>query len=101
MPRKSDLRGIETRQTTDGREQYRPYVTHPQDRHRKVRGPWTYSFAEARGWRVQTLAKVERGVSVLPAKVMAHPQVLLATDRAVALAIDLDEVERARYELRA
>lgn len=67
MPRKADLRGIETRKTSDGREQYRPYVTHPQDRHRKVRGPWTYSFAEAKGWRVRTLAKTEAGQSILPA----------------------------------
>jgi integrase len=70
MPRKADLRGIETRCTTAGQEQFRPYVTHPANRHRKVRGPWTHSFAEAKGWRVHTLAKLQDGVSVLPVKAM-------------------------------
>jgi integrase len=79
MPRKRDLRGIETRLTTSGREQYRPYVTDPANRHRKIRGHWTAVFAEAKGWRVQTLAKLENGVSVVPPKAM--PTVREASDR--------------------
>jgi integrase len=61
MPRKADLRGIEQRLTTDGREQYRGTVPHPDNRKRKLRGPWTYSFAEAKGWRVQQLARKSVG----------------------------------------
>ncbi len=66
MPRKIDLRGIESRTDASGREQYRPYVTHPENRNRKIRGPWTYSFPEARAWRARTLAKQADGVSILP-----------------------------------
>lgn len=66
MPRKADLRGIETRTDERGHDRYRPYVTHPEDRHRKIRGPWTHSFAEAKGWRVRTLAKLADGKSILP-----------------------------------
>jgi integrase len=29
-------------------------------------GPWTYSFAEAKGWRIRTLAKRADGISILP-----------------------------------
>jgi integrase len=78
VPRKADLRGIEQRVDSLGREQYRATVTHPENRKLKLRGPWTYSFAEAKGWRVQALAKQGAGVSLLPKKVL--PTVREASD---------------------
>lgn len=64
MPRAEDLRGIESRTTTTGAVQYRGTVPHPEDRKRKLRGPWTSSFAEAKGWRVKAQAKAADGLLV-------------------------------------
>jgi len=68
MAAKRDMTGIERRTDTRGRERFRPYVTDPHDRNRKVRGSWTYSYAEAKGWRVRALAKLADGVQLKPAK---------------------------------
>src|SRR4051794_22278817 len=53
--------GVEERTDAKGRAQYRPHVYDSRAK-RKHRGPWTYSLAEARGWRTNALAKIEAGL---------------------------------------
>jgi integrase len=59
--RSSQKVGIEERTDAKGREQYRGTVYDRRVK-RMIRGPWTYSFTEARGWRVNAMAKLEAGL---------------------------------------
>jgi len=59
-----DLTGIETRTDSKG-EKFRAYVT---ERGRKVRGPWTSSYPDARGWRFRALATLSDGRSLTAPK---------------------------------
>lgn len=59
-----ELTGLDYRVDGDNREQYRGLATDPENRNRKLRGPWTYTYADAKGWRTQILSKkdlVKRG----------------------------------------
>lgn len=58
--RSSARQGIESRRAADGREQHRALV-YDRRTARKLRGPWTYSLAEARAWRVDGLARLQAG----------------------------------------
>jgi integrase len=58
--RKPQRQGIATRRDSTGREQYRG-TAYDRRTGRKLRGPWTYSLAEARSWRIDTLAQLQAG----------------------------------------
>lgn len=58
-----DLTGIETRVDSRGCESFRGYVS---DHGKKVRGDWTYSYADARAWRVRCLSKIVEGIRLQP-----------------------------------
>jgi integrase len=62
MSRQNPIRrvGIATRVDADGRESYRG-TAYDRVRDRKLRGPWTYSLAEAKGWRVDAMAAIQAG----------------------------------------
>jgi integrase len=60
-----DMKGIEKRFDANGCEEFRGYLPHPDNRNRKLRGPWTYSYSEAKGWRVRMLAKKLDGVPLV------------------------------------
>ncbi len=52
--------GIATRRDAKGREQFRG-TAYDRRAKRHLRGPWTYSLAEARSWRVDALARLQAG----------------------------------------
>lgn len=52
-----DLTGIERRFDKQGNEQFRGYIVDPANRNRKIRGSWTQSYAEAKGWRARALTQ--------------------------------------------
>ena len=58
--RKPQRQGIESRRDSAGREQFRG-LAYDRRTGRKVRGPWTYSLAEARSWRIDALAQLQAG----------------------------------------
>jgi integrase len=60
-PNRSPQRqGIAVRRDKSGREQFRGTAYDKRVR-RHLRGPWTYSLAEARAWRVDALGRLQAG----------------------------------------
>lgn len=54
------LEGVETRTTKSGTVRYRG-TAYDKSSGRRIKGPWTSSRAEARAWRIDTLAALQAG----------------------------------------